>query len=79
MLRLLLWLFLHVRWLRLEQLDSNESYELNKEKYDELGSVSGSLGTCVTCSGGLLSGIEFSVGVIFSEDDEPFGSGGGGG
>ena len=69
LLRLLLQRFLPLCCIRLEYLESDQSDEPEKEESKELGSESGSFGTCITGLGGFLRGIEFPVDVTLAGND----------
>ena len=69
--------FLCLRRASLKCPELDESDESNKEKSNELGSESGSFGTCGDCLGGFLSDVLFVVGGNPIDYDWPFNGGGG--
>ena len=62
-------LLFSVRRLHLEYSSSDNSDESNEEEPDEPGSESGSAGTFGTGLGGLLRGVEITLGVTISADE----------
>ena len=78
LVRLLIRSVYRIRCLCLEHMGSNESDNSSEEESDELGSGLGSFCTCDTGLGGLLCGVELSIGVTFSGDGTSFFGGVGG-